>query len=59
MWHLQYQIVQKGKGVAFFIIQLAETKAYKKQNIRLTDHNKLDFLNQKRLLNIIQKKDLK
>ena len=32
--------------MAFFIIQLAETKAYKKQNIRLTDHNKLDFLNQ-------------
>ena len=41
------------------LFQLAETKAYKKQNIRLTDQNKLDFLNQKRLLEIIQKKAFK
>ena len=41
------------------LFQLAETKAYKKQNIRLTDQNKVDFLNQKRLLEIIQKKAFK
>ena len=41
------------------LFQLAETKAYKTQNIRLKDQNKLDFLNQKRLLKIIQKKHLK
>ena len=41
------------------LFQLAETKAYKKQNIRLIDHNNLDFLNQKRLLKIIQKTYLK
>ena len=41
------------------LFQLAETKAYKTQNIRLKDQNKLDFLNQKRLLEIIQKKAFK
>ena len=41
------------------LFQLAETKAYKKQNITLTDHNKLDFLHKKRLLKIIQKKAFK
>ena len=29
------------------LFQVAETKAYKTQNVRLTDQNKLDFLNQK------------
>ena len=41
------------------LFQLAETNAYKKQSVRLTDRNKLDFLNQKRLLKIIQKKAFK